>query len=85
VVFKLGIEDTIPDHSVFCRARHERFRESNAFRRVFERVVASCIAAGLVDAGRETATLALGLFRWQVAGRIVAAITALLVLVRRGW
>src|SRR5262245_3240306 len=24
---KLGIEDRIPDHSVFCRARHERFRE----------------------------------------------------------
>ena len=45
---KLGIEDTIPDHSVFCRARHERFRESDALRRMFERVVASCIAAGLV-------------------------------------
>jgi transposase len=25
---KLNIEDGIPDHSVFCRARHERFRES---------------------------------------------------------
>src|SRR5580704_12147251 len=45
---KLGIEDTIPDHSVFCRARHERFRESDALRRVFEGVVAKCIAAGLV-------------------------------------
>jgi transposase len=45
---KLGIEDKIPDHSVFCRARHERFRESNALRRVFEGVVAMCIAAGLV-------------------------------------
>src|SRR5262252_1081280 len=45
---KLGIEDRIPDHSVFCRARHERFRESNALRRVFEGVVAMCIAAGLV-------------------------------------
>src|SRR5258707_2513952 len=30
---KLTIEDKIPDHSVFCRARHERFRESNALRR----------------------------------------------------
>ena len=30
------------------RARHERFRESDAFRRVFERVVEACIAAGLV-------------------------------------
>lgn len=45
---KLGIEDSIPDHSVFCRARHERFRESDALRRVFEGVVAKCIAAGLV-------------------------------------
>jgi transposase len=45
---KLSIEDHIPDHSVFCRARHERFRESEALRRVFEGVVAKCIAAGLV-------------------------------------
>ena len=45
---KLGIEDKIPDHSVFSRARHERFRESDALRRVFEGVVAMCIAAGLV-------------------------------------
>jgi transposase len=45
---KLSIEDGIPDHSVFCRARHERFRESDALRRVFEDVVAKCIAAGLV-------------------------------------
>ena len=33
---------------MFCRARHERFRESDALRRVFEGVVAKCIAAGLV-------------------------------------
>src|SRR5947207_9348618 len=45
---KLSIEDSIPDHSVFSRARHERFRESDALRRVFESVVAKCIAAGLV-------------------------------------
>ena len=44
----LGIEDEIPNHSVFSRARHERFREAEAFRRVFERVVGACIAAGLV-------------------------------------
>src|SRR2546427_3242525 len=56
---KLGIEDSIPDHSVFCRARYERFRESDALRQVFESVVAKCITAGLVggegfsiDAGR---------------------------------
>ena len=45
---KLSVQDTIPDHSVFSRARHERFRESDALRRVFEGVVAMCIAAGLV-------------------------------------
>jgi transposase len=44
----LSIEDKIPDHSAFCRARHERFRDSDMFRRVFERVVEACIAAGLV-------------------------------------
>jgi len=45
---KLGIEDNIPDHSVFCRARRERFRASDALRRVFEGVVAMCISAGFV-------------------------------------
>ncbi|EIG56923.1 IS1182 family transposase, partial [Bradyrhizobium sp. WSM1253] len=45
---KLGIEDHIPHHSVFCRARRERFRESDALRRVFERVLALSISAGLV-------------------------------------
>ena len=44
----LGIEDTIPDHSAFSRARNERFRDSDIFRHVFERVVGACIAAGLV-------------------------------------
>src|SRR5438034_6885948 len=44
----LSIEDKIPDHSAFSRARHERFRDSDMFRRVFERVVEDCIAAGLV-------------------------------------
>src|ERR1700750_227653 len=44
----LSIEDKIPDHSAFSRVRHERFRESDMFRRVFERVVEACIAAGLV-------------------------------------
>jgi transposase len=45
---KLGIEDAIPDHSAFSRVRNERFREGEVFRRVFERVVETCIAAGLV-------------------------------------
>jgi IS5 family transposase len=45
---RLGIEDAIPDHSVFSRARNERFREGEVFRGVFERVVEACIASGLV-------------------------------------
>ena len=45
---KLGIEHKIPDHSAFSRARNERFRDSDIFRRVFERVVGACIAADLV-------------------------------------
>src|SRR4030088_2875184 len=31
---KLGIEDAIPDHSAFSRARNERFRQGNVFRQV---------------------------------------------------
>src|SRR5437879_4885565 len=44
----LSIEDKIPDHSAFSRARNERFRNSDIFRSVFERVVGACIGAGLV-------------------------------------
>ena len=44
----LTIEDKVPDHSAFSRARHERFRDSDIFRGIFERVVEACIAAGLV-------------------------------------
>ena len=44
----LGLEDKIPDHSIFSRARNERFRDHDIFRQVFERVVAACIKAGLV-------------------------------------
>lgn len=44
----LSIEDKIPDHSAFSRARNERFRDSGIFRCVFERVVETCLTAGLV-------------------------------------
>ncbi len=44
----LSIEDKIPDHSAFSRARNERFRDSDILRNVFERVVGACIEAGLV-------------------------------------
>jgi transposase len=44
----LSIEDRLPDHSAFSRARNERFHDSDIFRQVFERVVTDCIAANLV-------------------------------------
>src|SRR6516165_4830188 len=44
----LGLEDKVPDHSVFSRTRNERFRDHGIFREVFERGVAACIKAGLV-------------------------------------
>jgi transposase len=44
----LSIEDKIPDHSAFSRARNERFCDSEMFRHVFDHVVEACIAAGLV-------------------------------------
>jgi len=45
---RLSIEDTVPDHSTFSKARHGRFRDSDALRYVFEQVVERCIEAGLV-------------------------------------
>jgi len=45
---RLGLEDRIPDHSTFSKNRHGRFRESEAFRRVFENVLRRCMAEGLV-------------------------------------
>jgi transposase len=44
----LGIEDRVPDHSAFSRARNERFRDSNILRELFERIVSDCIEARLV-------------------------------------
>src|SRR6202050_2460922 len=44
----LSIEDKVPDHSAFSRARNERFGDSAIFRRVCERAVEACIAANLV-------------------------------------
>ena len=44
----LSIEDKVPDHSVFSRARNERFGSCGIFRTIFERVVGGCIGAGLV-------------------------------------
>ena len=45
---RLGLEGEVPDHSTFSKNRHGRFRESEAFRLVFEDVVARCMAEGLI-------------------------------------
>jgi transposase len=45
---RLGLEDTVPDHSTFSKNRHGRFRESDAFRLLFESVVQRCMKEGLV-------------------------------------
>ena len=44
----LGLEDVVPDHSTFSKNRHGRFRESEAFRYLFEAVLQRCMAEGLV-------------------------------------
>lgn len=46
---RLGLEDQVPDHSTFSKNRHGRFRQSDAFRLVFETVVSRCMAEGLVS------------------------------------
>jgi transposase len=45
---RLDLDDKVPDHSTFSVNRHGRFRESDAFRHVFEAVVRTCMDTGLV-------------------------------------
>ena len=45
---RLDLDDMVPHHSTFSENRLHRFRDSDVFRHVFERVVATCMAAGLV-------------------------------------
>jgi len=45
---RLDLDDKVPDHSTFSVNRHGRFRESDAFRHVFEAIVRACMDAGLV-------------------------------------
>ena len=46
---RLGLEDRVPDHSTFSKNRHGRFRQSDAFRFVFETVLHRCMSEGLVQ------------------------------------
>ena len=45
---RLDLDDKVPDHSTFSVNRHGRFRESDAFRHVFEAIVRTCMDTGLV-------------------------------------
>ena len=45
---RLDLNDKVPHHSTFSENRLHRFRESDMFRHIFERVVATCMASGLV-------------------------------------
>jgi transposase len=45
---RLDLDDKVPHHSTFSENRLHRFRQSDVFRHIFERVVAACMAAGLV-------------------------------------
>lgn len=44
----LGIHDRVPDHSTFSKTRHGRFRDSDAFRDLFDSVLRRCIGEGMV-------------------------------------
>lgn len=46
---RLGFEHRVPDHSTFSKNRHGRFRQSDAFRFVFEAVLHRCMTEGLVQ------------------------------------
>ena len=43
---RLDLDDKVPHHSTFSENRLHRFRESDVFRHIFERVVVACMAAG---------------------------------------
>ena len=45
---RLGLEDSVPNHSTFSKNRHGRFRDSDLLRHVFNTVVTRCLEEGLV-------------------------------------
>ena len=56
---RLDLTDAVPDHSTFSKNRHGRFRDSDLLRKLFETVVARCIAEGLVSGQRFAADASL--------------------------
>lgn len=49
---RLDLITPVPDHSTFSKNRHGRFRDSDPLRRLFETVVARCLAEGLASGQR---------------------------------
>jgi len=45
---RLGLEGAVPDHSTFSKNRYGRFRESDIYRVLFEKVVEQCRQADIV-------------------------------------
>ncbi len=45
---RLDLNEKVPHHSTFSENRLHRFRESDVFRYIFERVVRACMASGLI-------------------------------------
>jgi transposase len=64
---RLGLDDSVPDHSTFSKNRHGRFRESDLLRRLFETVLQRCIDEGPV--GGEGFAVAASLIEADASGR----------------
>ena len=45
---RLGLDGEVPDHSTFSKTRHDRFRDADLLRQLFETLVGRCMAEGLV-------------------------------------
>jgi transposase len=46
---RLGLDGEVPDHSSFSKNRHDRFRDCDLLRKLFETVVRRCVAEELVE------------------------------------
>lgn len=49
---RLGLDGDAPNHSIFSKNRHGRFRDSDLLRRLFATTVVRCIAEKLVGGRR---------------------------------
>lgn len=49
---RLDLSDPMPNHSTFSKNRHDRFRERELLRHLFETTVARCITEGFVSGQR---------------------------------